>query len=259
MNGIEGVDHSIIGVGNLEIARIVWQRLGFTLTPRGRHIGWGTANYCIMFEHDYIELLGVVDPTQPLNGLDHFLERRQGLLTLAFGTANAQVLHSDLQEIGIATETPKALSRKLELPKGPVEPRFSLLHLPEAVTPGLKTFAVQHLTPELLRKPEWLIHPNDAAEVISYTLICPNADEASRIWKKLFPKSAAKNVVTLGKTEIAFKEGTSPRLSDMTVRVRNLDQIQKILDRSKIHYSYGKNSLTIAPDDAAGVGLCFAV
>ncbi|TMK28796.1 MAG: VOC family protein, partial [Alphaproteobacteria bacterium] len=59
-NGIAGIDHVIIGVRDLERARMGWTRLGFTLTPRGRHLGQGTANYCIMFPRDYLELLGFV-------------------------------------------------------------------------------------------------------------------------------------------------------------------------------------------------------
>jgi len=61
-NGIAGIDHVIVGVRDLERARVGWTRLGFTLSPRGRHIGQGTANYCIMFASDYVELLGIVDP-----------------------------------------------------------------------------------------------------------------------------------------------------------------------------------------------------
>ena len=60
------------------------RRLGFTLTPRGRHIGWGTGNYCIMLENGYIELLGIVDPSQFCNNLDSFWRQREGLMGLAF-------------------------------------------------------------------------------------------------------------------------------------------------------------------------------
>ncbi|MGH6929803.1 MAG: VOC family protein, partial [Dongiaceae bacterium] len=83
-SAIAGIDHALIGVRDLEAARVAWQRLGFNVTPRGRHIGWGTGNYCIMLERGYIELLGVVDPAQGTNGLDTFLAGREGLLGLAF-------------------------------------------------------------------------------------------------------------------------------------------------------------------------------
>jgi hypothetical protein len=37
-----------------------------------RHIGLGTGNYCIMFASEYIELLGIVDSTDFVQGLDAF-------------------------------------------------------------------------------------------------------------------------------------------------------------------------------------------
>ena len=83
---IAGIDHTLVGVKDLEAARQLWQTLGFTVTPRGRHIGWGTGNYCIMFESGYIELLGVVQPTEFMNGLDVFLKCREGMIALGFGT-----------------------------------------------------------------------------------------------------------------------------------------------------------------------------
>jgi hypothetical protein len=39
-------------------------------------------------------------------------------------------------------------------------PRFSLICLPAYETPGLDSFICAHLTPELMRRPEWLHHPN---------------------------------------------------------------------------------------------------
>ena len=57
-----GLDHVLVGVRDLEAARATWTGLGFNPCPRGRHTGWGTANYCLMFPGDYVELLGIVDP-----------------------------------------------------------------------------------------------------------------------------------------------------------------------------------------------------
>ena len=71
MSPVLGIDHVLAGVADLEAARAAWRRLGFTVTPRGRHIGWGTGNYCIMFPDDYVELLGIVDPAGDLHHRDH--------------------------------------------------------------------------------------------------------------------------------------------------------------------------------------------
>ena len=62
MEPITGIDHAIVGVRDLERARETWRRLGFTLSPRGRHLEQPTGNYCVMFPSDYIELLGIVIP-----------------------------------------------------------------------------------------------------------------------------------------------------------------------------------------------------
>jgi catechol 2,3-dioxygenase-like lactoylglutathione lyase family enzyme len=94
-NPLSGIDHTLIGVRDLEAARAAWRHLGFAVTPRGRHIGWGTGNYCVMFRDDYVELLGIVDPCQFLNRLDTLLETRgEGLLGLAFAAPSSSDVHA---------------------------------------------------------------------------------------------------------------------------------------------------------------------
>ena len=63
---------------------------------------------------------------------------------------------------GLHPSEPRPLGRQLELPEGTVVPRFSLMSLPADETPGLDCFICTHLTPELMRRPEWLHHPNGA-------------------------------------------------------------------------------------------------
>src|SRR5262250_320999 len=107
---ITGIDHAIVGVRRLDGAAEQWRRLGFTLSPRGRHYGWGTANTCIMFARDYIELLGIVDAAQFTNNLDRFLSVREGLLGLAFATDDAAAARSALAARGVAVSGPHDLA-----------------------------------------------------------------------------------------------------------------------------------------------------
>ena len=159
--GIAGIDHLIVGVRDLEQARLGWSRLGFTLSPRGRHIGQGTANYCIMFATDYVELLGIVDPNDFVQRLDMFLAQREGLMAAAFApAAPLEELRAALLARQLHPSEPRPLGRRLELPEGAVVPRFSLISLPAEETPGLDSFICAHLTPELMRRPGWLHHPN---------------------------------------------------------------------------------------------------
>jgi len=186
-NGIAGIDHVIIGVRDLERARIGWSRLGFTLSPRGRHIGQGTANYCIMFPSDYLELLGIVDPNDFVQRLDAFLMRREGAMATAFAPTGApEEVRSALQGLQLHPSEPRPLGRQLELPEGTVVPRFSLLSLPQEETPGLDSFICAHLTPELMRRPEWLIHPNGARGLKGVHVLVQNTAALLEPYDRLF-------------------------------------------------------------------------
>jgi hypothetical protein len=185
-NGIAGIDHVIIGVRDLELARHGWSRLGFTLSPRG-HIGKGTANYCIMFPSDYLELLGIVDPNDFVQRLDAFLARREGVMATAFAPAGApEEVRSALQGLQLHPSEPRPLGRQLELPEGTVVPRFSLLSLPQEETPGLDSFICAHLTPELMRRPEWLIHPNGARGLKGIHVLVQNTAALLEPYDRLF-------------------------------------------------------------------------
>lgn len=162
-DGVAGIDHVIVGVRDLEHARTAWNRLGFTLSPRGRHIGQGTANYCVMFRSDYLELLGIVDAADSVERLNAFLARREGPMAVAFAPAGTpDEARASLVRRQLHPSEPRPLSRRIELPGGTATPRFILMSLPPQETPGLDSFLCGHLTPELMRRPEWLDHANGA-------------------------------------------------------------------------------------------------
>jgi hypothetical protein len=186
-NGIAGIDHVIVGVRDLEHARMGWTRLGFTLTPRGRHLGQGTANYCIMFARDYLELLGFVERDDYAHRLEAFLARREGAMSVAFAPqGTAEEAAAALAALGLHPSEPRALGRQLELPEGTVVPRFSLLTLPPQETPGLDCFLCGHLTPELVRRPEWLVHPNGVAGLSGVHLLVEDTTVLLPAYDRLF-------------------------------------------------------------------------
>jgi hypothetical protein len=184
--GITGIDHTLVGVRDLEAARAAWSRLGFTITPRGRHIGWGTGNYCVMLEEGYVELLGIVDPSQFSNNLDKLLETREGLLGLAFATQDANACRDALAAAGLKPDGPKQLKRNLELPTGTVTPEFRLVFLPPESTPEVSAFVTHHLSPELIRRPDWLQHANGAQRLLSVTVVCADPVEAAMGYLPIF-------------------------------------------------------------------------
>lgn len=190
-NGIAGIDHVIVGVGALEQARAGWMRLGFTPTPRGRHIGQSTANYCIMFAADYLELLGSIADDDPAPRLAGFLQHREGPMAAAFALAGApEMVHGHLSSLALHPSPPRSLARRIELsgdlPGEPATPRFSLIALPPEETPGLDCFLCGHLTPELMRRPEWLIHANGAVAVKGIDVLVEHTAPLIPAYDRLF-------------------------------------------------------------------------
>lgn len=188
-HGITGIDHPVIAVRDLAAARATYERLGFIVPPRGSHPEWGTGNWCIQFVGDYLELRGILVPGKEAHGLSRFLERREGLMGVAFGTVGAQTTHDALAAAGLHPRPVKPLTRDFELPGGTVPVSFELCFLDPAETPGLMSVVIcQHLTPERLRRPEWLAHPNGTRRIRGLAGVAGGLEDAARAWERLFER-----------------------------------------------------------------------
>jgi hypothetical protein len=273
---LDGVDHLILGARDLGAARQAYGRLGFNLTPRGRHVGWGTANYCIMFEQDYLELLGIVDPSKFTNGLDRLLERREGLLGIVFGSNDPKVTASAWQEAGLAPDGPKDLGRLLEhgCPEGQML-RFANVYPSREATAGLSFFACHHLTPDLLRTPGWLAHPNGAKGIRSVIWLVPDPQPVVDVLAKLFGTSAVTwtdeiAAVHVSRTTLMFAraedigmlhpdlarvaEPAEPVPVAMTITTDDPDRAARFLALQNVPHRVDPNgSVTVPPSEACGV------
>lgn len=279
MRSVPGIDHTLVGVRDLEGARGTWTGLGFTTSPRGSHIEWGTANYCIMFPDDYVELIGIVDPARFTNNLDKFLAEREGLMGLAFASTDAADTAAELRERGIPPDGPGTLKRRLELPEGAVLPEFELVFVPAEATPGLRAFFCHHRTPDLMRRPEWLAHANGAIGLAGITVAVDSVAGFADAYARLFGSVAVEEepgalYVSCGPAQIAFLErpvlarhhpdlaadgeGGLPRPVLMTVRVRDEGDTLAFLDRADIPHSLtGPDLAVVPPSSATGVAVGF--
>jgi hypothetical protein len=154
---IPGIDHVVVNAGtDLPGAARVYARLGFTLTPEGRHT-LGTVNHLAMFGPDYLELLGVSD--RPATGLD-VLNWPPGLAAIAFATDDADAVHAALQASGVPVEVPIDFSRPVALPDGIGEASFRVVRLAPQLTSGGRLFFCQHRTRAAVWRNEWRRHAN---------------------------------------------------------------------------------------------------
>ena len=275
---ITGIDHAIVGVRKLEAARRQWAKLGFTITPRGRHRGWATANYCIMFETDYVELLGIVDPTGFTNKLDRFLKIREGLMGLAFSTETAEAVSAALEAASIGYKGPADLSRLLELPEGEVEPAFKLVYL-NGATPGVSSFVCQHLTRDLVWRPEWTRHANGVTGIDSMTVVVRNTSTPRAGWRTFLGKDAVTEIgeqefiAMVGQTELRFlteaaakaalpdlrrRKWRPPFLAGMALSVGDPAETVKALEAGGVKYARKDDeTIAVSGSQANGVSLEF--
>lgn len=275
---ITGLDHLIIGVRDLEAARRQWGRLGFNSTPRGRHVGWATANYCIMFEHDYLELLGIVDPEAFSNGLDRLLAGGEGLLGIALGTDDPAATAQAWRDAGLASAKEVPLERLLESESPALELRFTNVMMEPADRGELNVFACHHLTPGPMRQPAWLKHPNGALRIAGVTVLADDVEPLAALGEKLLGSAAVTRTdgvraIHAGSTPILLAapddammlypgfalpdSAPRPHLAVMEIAVLDLDATARFLDGQGVSNRRETAAILVDPDDATGVHLAF--
>jgi catechol 2,3-dioxygenase-like lactoylglutathione lyase family enzyme len=264
---ITGIDHVIIAVADLEKAAALFRALGFTMAPKGEHAEWGTANYCIMFEDDYLELLAAVGEGGPAERVRAFIaEKGEGLMGLVWGTEDAE---ADCARLG--QEKPGDLSRSVE---GEMA-RFKAGILSPETTPGIASFLCQHLTPEKLRRPGWTGHANGALGITSLTALMAEPLDLMPAWDRLIgpaASTATDELVTvhtrhglvflcrpddLGQLHPEAEDDEfppAPALVALTLRVADAAMARRALKEAGIPYDCDRQGkVVIAPENACGV------
>lgn len=186
LNTLEGLDHVVVMTHQLDAAAQQWLDLGFTVSPRGTHSAhMGTGNHTIMFEDDYIELLGILSATDTNVTSRSFLDRRgEGIERAAFRTRDAQAGVEALARKGITAQGPLHFSRPVALPDGgTADAAFSVFNWPPDLCPAdLRIFACQHHTRAAVWVPSLVNHPNTTTGIRRLEVITADpAASASRM------------------------------------------------------------------------------
>lgn len=190
---ILGLDHVVVTVRDLDAAARQWQRLGFTVSPRGTHSPiLGTGNYTIMFGEDYLELLGVLTETEQNKPTRDYLAKREGLERAAFTTDDAAAGAEELKSRGLAALGPVHFGRPVELPNGGTgEARFNVFRWPLDESPGgLRIFACRHLTRETVWIPELQSHANGASRIVRIEVLAEDPKAAAKHLSRLIDEPA---------------------------------------------------------------------
>jgi len=203
---IRGIDHVVIAVRDLDRAQRTYERLGFTLTPSGFHT-LGSANHCVMFGSDYIELLALPHPHPAVAYYTEFLAKGEGLAAVALATGNADAAYAELAAAGIEADAPLDFSRPVRLAEGERDAAFRIVQLPPALTPGCRSFLCQHYTRDLVWRPEYRSHAIGVTGLAAIAVVAEDAVSAARDYARLFDAAPQKIdeglVVTTGSAPVA--------------------------------------------------------
>lgn len=277
--GITHLDHPVIAVADMPNSRETYERLGFTIPPLGAHLEWGTGNWCIMFADDYLELRGIVDGSRYTHHLDKFLESRgEGLMGVAFGTHDAQRSFELAQQSGLAPIQVKELTRRFALPEGDAFPKFRIVYLSETDAPGLLTTVIcGHLTPEIIRRPEWLEHANGVVSVTSTTSVVADPSALADTYRRLVgedavtdipggirvspPKGAVLDFIDLAtgiRHGLVTDAEVLPCIPAMSLKVGAVSRTAQVLKANGVPFVEADGALLVSPEQTCGFHLSFA-
>lgn len=184
MQLLTGIDHAVFTVPDLDAAAAKWRALGFTVSPRGMHPALlGTGNYTMMLEHDYLELVGVLQPTELNAPSRSFLARHgEGVERVAFATPDAPGCAAALRARGLTPVGPVEFSRPVPLSDGSTATAaFTVIHWPFDKRPAdMRIFACQHHNREHVWLPALQQHANTASRILRVELVSPDPGAAAR-------------------------------------------------------------------------------
>ena len=219
-----------------------------------------------MFPDDYLELRGIIDASRFTMHLDEHLDAHgEGLMGVAFGTSDVQQSHEEAIARGIDAGDIRHLTRNFEHPEGWTQPSFELFAPAADDIEGLMHVVVlQHLTPELIRRPDFLIHANGCVGVNAISGTILDVESCATKMRRLLGDDAVTRQddglllrVPSGQSIIlsaADKQG----LESMTLRVNELSAAETVFESNGVAFTRpDDNSICVAAADACGTVLQF--
>jgi len=258
---IRGLDHVVVMVDGIDAAQRAYERLGFQVQPRGFHNKLGTANHLMIFDHDYFEILGIVEPT-PFNAERRdWLKGGGGLANIALATDDADLAFDALKATGLNPDAPLFFDRAVEVAGKIEHAQFRTVRIPKTNMPVVGFFVCEHLTPQFVHRAEWAKHPNSARSIAGVTVIAEQPDKWSGELAKYFGAGSLRReggglVADIGTQPVRYmsrsdyaarypgitpvRPGDHPAL--LSLRVDSLAACEALL---------GRNGVTVVKCDAA--------
>ena len=182
------LDHLVINVQfDMDRAAALMSQLGFTLTPRGYH-SLGSINHLVMFEHDYLELIGLPSGTDVRR--KDILESPRGLNGLVFRADDIDKCQRVLRDSGVAMLEPQSFSRPVTIDGVEQLARFRTVRTAPELFEAGRVYYCQHYTPELVWHRPWMSHPNGCHGLSELVIVTSNVGADAPRYAKAAQSSA---------------------------------------------------------------------
>lgn len=223
------LDHLVINAMlDLDGVERTFRDLGFTVTPRGHH-SLGSINHLMVVEGSYLELVGV-----PATGLQRqdVLDSPLGLSGLVLASADADATHARLGRAGLPALAPLEFSRPIDLGDGTdAAATFRIVRLARDRFPAGRVYFCQHLTPELVWRPEWLTHANGFSAIAGLTIESPDPAADAALFGATAacppqPSGDGFTVTLADATILSIVAGPAPRLAGADLVFTDMDRLE---------------------------------
>ena len=284
-----GIDHPVVSVRHHPEAVDRYRRLGFSPSPIS-YPPWGSVLTLMMFENNFIELIGIDDPskfgTGEVNGfcygrtLGQFLDRSEGLGLVALHSKDIEGDFATVKASGLPTQQRVDFRRKHVAPDGiPDEAVVSLGMVMDTELGDASNFLCQQHRPEFIWVKAWQDHPNGAIGVDEVVYIAADPRVLEDRWRKLFGAGAMSRVdghveadtgcgrvVALTVDQARQRFATvglpisytdKPHGIALRLRVKRLDVTKRILTENGVVFGQTAEGIAVAPDAAGNTILEF--
>ncbi|WP_436641733.1 VOC family protein [Microbaculum sp. FT89] len=283
-----GIDHLVLAVHGLDRARSVYERLGFTVTPKAQH-PFGTENHLVQLDGCFLELLGITDPDLfpvPEPGQFsfprfnfRFLEQFEGMSMLVLDSSDAVADAKAFAEAGIQAYMPFAFGRDAQLPDGSLaRVGFTLAFASDPSAPEAAFFTCQQLAPEHFWKTDYQRHANTAKTVLEVVMIAETPAD-HHMFYEAFVGTREVRATSMGLTvetargririetpaavaatwgdAVPVADYRSPRFAAYVIGVERLEAAADCLERAGILFETRGDRLIVPASETLGAAVGF--
>ncbi|MBX4931226.1 VOC family protein [Rhizobium bangladeshense] len=283
------LDHVVLPVVNIDLARERLGKLGFTVAADARH-PFGTENACVFFaDKTYLEPLGVASVEESelsarqgnvftaRNQAFRFRCGEEGLSAIAFGTGDCGLDHKSFIDKGSSAGKMLEFSRTMKMPDGSESiGSFRLAFAGDLRAPDLLLFAVERVNPLPADRGSLERHDNGVTGIAEVALCAPepaafaafvglaaaqSAAEKTGFGVNIAASNARISLVTPEGLEAYFETAVSPAERGLRGRailfnVADLAVTEAHLAANGVTYTRKNNRILVKP--APGQGTLFA-